>query len=403
MTFGCTQLALLGGLLPGLVCCSPPQESATSVPPMSVPTSVPTSSPTASQIPTETALPVSVIDQSCVEREDGSGGWPSDYGLVFEKLDTWGQVWRVMPGDTGPVQVYSASIPTATYSLSPGGSLVAETVLVGPSDYRVTFTPVRSSGTTPPPIDWRPNWPLDNRFGAVWENETVLKGSDQVRRVFVSASAQTQTGPVVDNAARNISLYRLSPDSTTLAWIRDGELGFSDPDFENTVLINRPSGVEWAGFIYWSPASDRIVVRGRRDGYRVEDLYVITRYGDVQQATGFGRNVYKFNPREMSWAPSGDSLALWAIATTEQPAQTSEDRIGLYILNLSKGVFWDLCLSWNANLGLVPDRTIAWSPDGQELVFPEPAPSGVAYRVALLERKLWSLSDRIYNIRTLQP
>jgi len=97
-------------------------------------------------------------------------------------------------------------------------------------------------------------------------------------------------------------------------------------------------------------------------GARAGKLYAINGNGDVREVVSLSRDFQHFNIMLMEPSPNGEFVALWAGAAWSRPTAESHDGLSLYVLDVSKGVVYDYCLTNEQEAKTLYTNAI-WSPD----------------------------------------
>lgn len=118
----------------------------------------------------------------------------------------------------------------------------------------------------------------------------------------------------------------------------------------------------------WSPKGDKFVFSyqpaGDVDGWFHDDLYIITKNGEVNRVTNLS-SYYKEKSFQngFSWSPDGNKIAFWSTGQIDKEEVTFPK---LAILDLSSKVVTEYCIS-GGNL-LYDSQSPIWSPDGKKIV-----------------------------------
>ena len=131
----------------------------------------------------------------------------------------------------------------------------------------------------------------------------------------------------------------------------------------------------------WSPDDSRVaMISPALENQTVDEIFAVTKSGDVQRLTYFARHFKKAIIGKMDWSPDGRNIAFWVTlepAPYELPQGTYQD-VRLAILNTQTLEITYSCLSGD-NIGLENGLSSAkflrsdipapiWSPDGQQII-----------------------------------
>lgn len=132
----------------------------------------------------------------------------------------------------------------------------------------------------------------------------------------------------------------------------------------------------------WSPDDSRVAIvsPASEDQFGLDEIFAITKDGEIQRLTYFANHFEKANIGKMNWSPDGKQIAFWVTlepGSYELPQGTYQD-VRLAILDTETLEMTYYCLSGDS-IGLKnglssPEFLLSdipapiWSPDGQQIV-----------------------------------
>jgi len=213
-------------------------------------------------------------------------------------------------------------------------------------------------------IDWNPEWGQYPTFHWL-DAEHVVVRSDRGLSIV-----STKTGEVVRFMAYQPDLGGIRQEDAI--WVSPTLLFLIGRDADSHPVViplvapmERVVNTIWElevggddGKAWISGGSELLLNAGARAG----KLYAINGNGDVREVVSLSRDFQHFNIMLMEPSPNGEFVALWAGAAWSGPTAESHDGLSLYVLDVSKGVVYDYCLTNEQEAKTLYTNAI-WSPD----------------------------------------
>jgi dipeptidyl aminopeptidase/acylaminoacyl peptidase len=149
---------------------------------------------------------------------------------------------------------------------------------------------------------------------------------------------------------------------------------------ENTTLAKLPTRDFSLDGPRWSPLGNEaiVVASGDNSSINSDEIFSISKDGNVSQITSFRNQYQSINIRKLSWSPGGEYIAFWYRINSAQ-------NYSLGILNVSTGKMKSYCIGIQLDIDL---QEPIWLPGGNQIIVGSDVPeaSGVRdYKVFLLD------------------